>query len=479
MRIAIAAVVTAAFVAMLARVSPVSACGGGCTAGWTPYTGISASITSPTTSNNGRGINAEVQFTCSATDLDRYQNADCSYNTPVSDGLTYTWTAQAGTFPYGNTGSTVTWKAPANHGSYWVKVTVNDDGSPTGTDDPAVSPTRTMEVIRLDKVRLYLYHYGTAYPYISSDAFKTRAVVWASCGTQGAYCDLVFDESLVWWFDPGIEGPLDDPDDQEPPDTTFFGDTVDDWPNNWPSLNINWTLFYHVASDPDGSHNRVFSYPAGQEQPYYPNTSAWGDDNRTYSSPGLHRLRATATMHSGTSWDQSVTSRDREFAFDIRPRYDITAAGTAQRNNYVEWLSANLNEPYEWGGEYFGGYDSNGNYAGGGDGYDGYGVDCSGLVSIAAYRHGADYNWPYWRQTTTGIASDTYSSAVSDGDFDEGDVLVKAGTHVLSCKQRDGGDPNVITIIHASGSADKVYEESSTISYWLGQGYGRRRLRPY
>lgn len=465
--------------ALLLVVTPIWAWPSGCTAGWTPYTSISASITSPTTGNNGRGINAEVQFTCSASDLDRYRNANCSWNTPVQDGLSYTWTAQAGTFPYGNTGSTVTWKAPANHGSYWVKVTVNDDGSPTGTDDPAVSPTRTMEVIRLDKVRLYLYHYGTAYPYISSDAFKTRAAVWASCGTQGAYCDLVFDKSLAWWFDPGIEGPLDDPDDQEPPDTTFFGDTVDDWPNNWPKLTLNWTLFYHKASHAEC--HRKYSYPVGEQETYYPNTSPWGDDNRTYTSPGLHRLRATATMHSGTSWAQSITSRDKEFAFDIRPRYDITAAGTAQRNNYVEWLSANINEPYEYGGEYFGGYDSYGNCVGSDDSYEGYGVDCSGLVSIAAYRHGADYNWPYWRQTTCGIASDTCSSAVSDADFDEGDVLVQCGVHVVSCASRYAS-PNQdhIDIIHASGSADKVVRAYDVlISDWVNDGYSRRRLRSY
>jgi hypothetical protein len=430
-----------------------------------------------------------VQFTCSATDLDRYQNADCSYNTPVQDGLTYTWTAQAGTFPYGNTGSAVTWKAPPNHGEWWVKVTVNDNGSPPGTDDDAVWRTRTMQVIRLDKVRLYMHHYGTAYPYVNDDAFKTRAVVWATCGSQGVYCDLLFDESLAWWFDPGSEGTLDDPDDQEPPDTPYFSGTVDDWPNNWPNganLTIQWTLFYHDASDPQCNcdvcgepdcHHRIFSYPVGQQAPYYPNTSAWGDDNRTYNSPGLHRLRATVTMHPGTLWSQPVTSRDKELAFDIRPRYHIADAGTAQRNSYVEWISGSINEPYEWGGEYFGGYDSNGNYAGGGDGYDGYGVDCSGLVSIGAWR--ADYNWPYWRQTTVGIATDTYSSAVSDGDFDEGDVLVNSGVHVVSCSYRNASIPNNIRIIEASGTYDKVLERSTTISYYLDQGYSRRRLRAY
>jgi hypothetical protein len=118
-----------------------------------------------------------------------------------------------------------------------------------------------MQVIRLDKVRLYLNHFGTAYPYLNDDSFKTRAVVWATCGTQAAYCDLLFDETLDWWFDPGSEGPLDNPDDQEPPYTPFFEDTVDDWPNNWPSLALQWTLIYHVASDPDGNHNRIFSYP--------------------------------------------------------------------------------------------------------------------------------------------------------------------------------------------------------------------------
>jgi len=98
-------------------------------------------------------------------------------------------------------------------------------------------------------------------------------------------------------------------------------------------------------------------------------------------------------------------------------------------------------------------------------------------VSIGAWR--ADYNWPYWRQDTGGIASGTYSVEVSEEDFDEGDVLVKAGSHVLSCKDRNDVDPNVITIIHASAGASKVAVENSSISEWVGDGYAPRRLRPY
>jgi hypothetical protein len=448
---------------------------------WGPYTAIETpSIVAPTTAHNGCGISAEVSFRCSpCSDQDTHVVDGCG--THPYDVVTYTWSATGGSFPNGNTGTAVTWKAPAAHGTYTVTVTVDDvDGHSPGSDnDPPKSASLTMQVIRLDKVRLYLNHYGTAYPYTNSDAFKTRAVVWATCGTQGTYCDLDFDESLGWWFDPGSEGPLEGPMSSGPPDTPFFTDVVSGWPGNWPSLSIEWTLMYQVASASDGYHNRVYSYPVGRQTVYYPNHSEWGDDNRTYNAPGLHRFRATATMHPGTSWAQSVTSRNKELAFDIRPRYAISAAGTEQRNRYVEWISANLSEPYEWGGHYFGGYDSAGAYAGGGSGYDGYGIDCSGLVSLGARRAG--YNWPSWRQPTAGIFSDTYSSAVSFAEFDEGDVLDHPNLHVISCMNRYAA-PNEdhIDIIHASGSAGEVVRENDVlISDWVADDYYMRRLRPY
>ncbi len=137
-----------------------------------------------------------------------------------------------------------------------------------------------------------------------------------------------------------------------------------------------------------------------------------------------------------------------------------------------------------------GGKDSNGQPDGGDSSYEGYGIDCSGLVSCAADGGGrAGYNWDYpppggditWRVGTWGLAGDYCSSAVAYADFDEGDIIVKGGDHVVSCSDRDDADDNKILITHASGSADKVRDQWSTITYWTAppREYALRRLEAH
>ncbi len=72
---------------LLSATSPLAAWGngnGGCTETWGVYTAITTpTITNPTQSNNGCGINAEVSFTCSAsTDQDGHKLADCTITHP-------------------------------------------------------------------------------------------------------------------------------------------------------------------------------------------------------------------------------------------------------------------------------------------------------------------------------------------------------------------------------------------------------------
>lgn len=426
------------------------------------------------------GINGQVLFRCSlCTDQDRKVcGGVTSY--PV-DTVTYTWSATCGSFPYGNTGREVTWIAPPTPGPCVVTVTVDDVDAraPAGCgadNDPAKQASLQMNVIRLEQARVYFSYPGTAYPYILTSQFKTRAVVRATSpsGTKD-YCAMLFDQSLQWWMT-GNEGPRDDPDDQAPPmSSEFTGEVMSYWPSNWPPLTIKWEMRDQTATAQScAGGNRKYSYATWT---YLVN--GWGEDNRTYNTPGIHRLRATATMHPGTTWVQTKPSLDKEVALRICPKRDITTAGTLMREKYVEWISTYELEPYEWGGEGFGGYDSPDTCVGGGDGYEGYGIDCSGLVSCGAHRAG--YNWgTAWRQTTTGLASDTYSEAVSYDEFDEGDILNKAGHHVVSCSWRSAGpDTNVIKIIHASGDANKVLQEDSTITEWTGDGYSRRRLKAH
>jgi len=58
-------------------------------------------------------VNEETTLTCVAIDAD-------------GDNLTVSWTAPSGTFPNGNVGVSVKWKAPANIGVYSITATVSD-----------------------------------------------------------------------------------------------------------------------------------------------------------------------------------------------------------------------------------------------------------------------------------------------------------------------------------------------------------------
>ena len=70
-------------------------------------------ITSITASPTSIKVNETTSLTCVATDAD-------------GDVLTITWSTSEGSFPRGNNGSSITWKAPNIDGTYSIKVTVAD-----------------------------------------------------------------------------------------------------------------------------------------------------------------------------------------------------------------------------------------------------------------------------------------------------------------------------------------------------------------
>ncbi|UCC78616.1 MAG: PKD domain-containing protein [Candidatus Zixiibacteriota bacterium] len=69
--------------------------------------------------------NSIAEITCIATDED-------------GDLLTYTWSAESGSFPEGTSGSVVQWQAPAEFGEYYVRVLV-DDGRESVQDSIAIT----------------------------------------------------------------------------------------------------------------------------------------------------------------------------------------------------------------------------------------------------------------------------------------------------------------------------------------------------
>ena len=91
-----------------------------------------------------------------------------------------------------------------------------------------------------------------------------------------------------------------------------------------------------------------------------------------------------------------------------------------------------------------GGKDSNSQYAGGAGTYQGYGIDCSGLVSCAAYmvdvdQDGHDYNWGWWRKATCDSGAGGRLTEVSTdlgtswrNAIQPGDILLKPHHHVIT-----------------------------------------------
>jgi len=183
----------------------------------------------------------------------------------------------------------------------------------------------------------------------------------------------------AWWC-PGSDEFRGDnvrPHEPEDPEPHYpQAGTIYSWPSNWPHLYIEWKLRWQHASDPDANHNRVYSY--NDDTVYL--ADSWGENNRVYSSPVTHRLRATAKLHPGATWQQTRVSTD--FNDDGQPDGDHKALrisnrnpniyqepdpppeNSAQRQAYLEWLSTWQEVPYEWGGEGYCGKSSNGQRAG-------------------------------------------------------------------------------------------------------------------
>jgi hypothetical protein len=162
------------------------------------------------------------------------------------------------------------------------------------------------------------------------------------------------------------------------------------------------------------------------------------------------------------------------------------------RRKLVEWAASFLNVPYEWGGHWYGGRADNAvqhsdgrmyvlgrrpyqrMYYPGHHDYDGYGVDCSGLVCAAARLAGySNFQSRGWRRNAEGLAKDDVSYPVPIQNIQPGHLIVKPGAHVAIVYQihgRTSEETNSqrrwriqLTYIDACGSGQKVDLHSVTI----------------
>jgi len=120
------------------------------------------------------------------------------------------------------------------------------------------------------------------------------------------------------------------------------------------------------------------------------------------------------------------------------------------------------------------------NKSGGASTYDGYGTDCSGLVSAGACWAG--YNWSPWRATTTSLNTSYYSTQINDANqnLEPGDILNNPGVHVVTVYQYTAGHLNMpdSQIIDSCGGNHKVdiHEHVNIQEEYLDKGYTAREL---
>ncbi|MEK7275107.1 MAG: hypothetical protein AAB110_07610, partial [Candidatus Desantisbacteria bacterium] len=339
-----------------------------------------------------------------------------------------------------------------------------------------VAQTKTTQLLpRLDRIRIYYHNETTpsrAYPF-DNDSVTVKAIVWANDGNgTKTYCDaaLVNDG---YWYEAGKNGA----DNSFPGTPTLPANTIIySWPSSWQTPSFNWTVMYHHGSSTIGdTNNRNYWYATETST----HISGWGT-TRNYDV-GVRRYNVIVTL--GT---YSVSSPNSEYAARISIRNHNTPQGYNDRaTQYLRWLTMYLQTaqpdgqdgiPYEWGGHWFGG--KTGNNVGGSDSYDGYGIDCSGLVSCGARFAG--YGWNSWRKGTGQLPE--VSDGITEAQIQPGDILNKPGSHVATVYDVDRSNPNNIkvrVIEAAGGQVNKVWitQPRNLKQYYLSDKYIIRRLR--
>lgn len=398
-------------------------------------------------------------------------------------------------------------------------------------------------VVIPEKVRVYYYNLTDrtrAYPF-HTDQVAVRAIVWARtpAGLQ-AFCGMPFhldpSRNSHWfgndgyWYETGRSGdPTPNPNGSESwqnhqwprldPQTI-----VHRWPG--PPLNFSWYRL-QSAVDKETVLTSIQKYSEGETVYrcfyYLPYENApingWGTDSLTLNcGSSRYIVHMTWTDASGQqqllrslaptpgewasrdidqdnavltrTWSQNCdeppnTVGTEEFAVRISVRDSTVTSPNPRKQEYLRWLTAYLDTPYSYGGEWFGGWADNQYNTFPGAAYEGgiqnhYGIDCSGLVSCGA--RWAGYNWSPWRVTTTCLTGSYYTTVINNPDqnLQPGDILNRPGHHVVSVYRYTPGHLNVADswIIEAiGGNIDRTWiRQNVSIQDYLDDGYTAREL---
>ena len=198
------------------------------------------------------------------------------------------------------------------------------------------------------------------------------------------------------------------------------------WPSAWPFPTFAWHELAYSTRTSGARDPRPYYYENSSALETAPGSNGWFVAVPPYGfDAGAHRFSASAGLNGvHVSCPADATEQNRGLVLqaciretDIQrpdaavhqqltaehPDWQVPDTG-AWTTEWLRWMSAFLNTPYEVGGKWFGGLSPGGrstNVAAS-TGYDGYGIDCTGLPSTA--RAILDGGWgdsfPEWRRTT-------------------------------------------------------------------------------
>jgi len=390
--------------------------------------------------------------------------------------------------------------------------------------------------VEIDKVRVYyrnLTERARAYPF-TTDTVALRAIVWVRT-RQGyyAFCGMGFRNSSSGWFEndgywfaTGTDGdPIIWNEDSLP--RLDAAQRVYRWPGGM--LHFSW---YRLTHSVDSEQNLSFKQTdfkctcnnrAEHIHRYYyypPFTSlsiGWGTDalpvalgtsryavrviwwvrgqRRVVASPapapGRYQSPNPSPVNWDLTWSQNCDERE-EYPVRISVRngeIDNSWQADPLRRSYLQWLTSCLGVPYEWGGRWYGGKaeDVRGDASGYDNAYNGYGFDCVGVVNAAAKRAG--YNWPLEPYTVSALVTETYSIPITWEQREPGDILARAGVHVVTIYRVNGTATNPTDeVLDAHGAAPEGEPQSlyntthrcpKNASYWRDRGFRPYRLKSY
>jgi cell wall-associated NlpC family hydrolase len=232
------------------------------------------------------------------------------------------------------------------------------------------------------------------------------------------------------------------------------------WPG--PKLEFRWLKLRHAVFDKDSSNRRLY-YWQYEDTGAEGSTYMWRARVGTHyfavatSTPALdfylvegprlgdYRGRISKQQFNQLLRSGKLISRDASSGFNAPLR--ISAKGRFPnvvtqdyKRRVIEWASTFVNVRYEWGGCWFGGRAHPNQRDSSGDaGYEGFGIDCSKLISVAAMMAGLRWDRQYqnirwWDIGAFHLASDVYpytrgwpDKRTARLNAQPGDILVKPG----------------------------------------------------